>query len=319
MPVTFVIREISQSPEIMDGLAKGVFILGSGTIRRAKGTDGAGQIVSHLLFPTAGNNSDSALEPLMKQLQGSSPSLQLGMQSLQALQVANLALAGLNLAVSAAGFVVVCKKLNQLAARVESLHHKVDELIQRDNWRQKLDEIAVIAHLKAAIQSIESAVSSNSAIPEFAIFELSKLYQFTLQLILLLLKEKPYETLGLNAGMLEELLQRLQWIAFAKSYAYANAGQFENARQPLTELQSDWALIHDNMRPLFAPPRAAWISSITSGQQQDVLTLVNRRRLVAPGIEYQESLLDFCQTNQIQIRSLPTNSESAFFITSMEV
>lgn len=168
-----LIRTINESPEIIEGLAKGTLTLWGGVIRRAKGQEGAGQIVAHVIFPDNPkdmensvsqlqqamnqhySNLQSSIDNVQQQLQTGLSSIQSNMQVLQGLQVANLALSGLNLAVSVAGFAIVCQKLNTISKTLESHTDKLNIIInylakaeQKDEFRHQATFIALIKSLK---------------------------------------------------------------------------------------------------------------------------------------------------------------------------
>jgi hypothetical protein len=119
-------RALPELPDVLAKLTDGTYTLHGGVIRHAAGTGRGGQIVGHLIFPGDALQTQQRLQELQSTLSKGLTSIQAGMDGLQqsmnvlqGLQVANLAMTGLNLAVTTAGFVVVCKKLNKISAQIQ--------------------------------------------------------------------------------------------------------------------------------------------------------------------------------------------------------
>lgn len=138
MPMnTDVWRVLTDSPEILEGIRSGIYQIWGGVIRHVAGSPDGGRIVGHLKFPgdqQAAQQSIENLQGLLNQGFGSAQTamggLQQSMNVLQGLQVANLALSGLNLAVSVAGFAIVCSKLNKLSAQVQAQSININQILE---------------------------------------------------------------------------------------------------------------------------------------------------------------------------------------------
>ena len=130
-------RDLPKLQDILVRIASGELNVLGGVVRYAAGTGKGGQIAAHLVFPSdpqQAQQSISQLQATMQQrmgnLQGGMDVLQQSMGSLQALQMANLAMAGLNLAVTTAGFVIVCKKLNKISGQIEAQSAGIAQTLQ---------------------------------------------------------------------------------------------------------------------------------------------------------------------------------------------
>jgi len=127
-----LLRSLPDIPDVMEKLQSGAYRLWGGVVRHAAGTEKAGQIVGHLLFPGDSQQTQERLQQLQSTLEKGLGSLQQGMGQLQqsmgvlqGLQSANLVMAGLNLAVTTAGFVIVCKKLNRISDQIQSQSEQI--------------------------------------------------------------------------------------------------------------------------------------------------------------------------------------------------
>lgn len=124
--VDALVRSLPDIPDVLAKLHSGDYTLWGGVVRHSKGTEKAGQIVGHLLFPGDSRHVQESLQNLQSTLSSGLGSLQTGMDQvqqsmnvLQGLQSANLVMSGLNLAVTTAGFVIVCKKLDKISQKID--------------------------------------------------------------------------------------------------------------------------------------------------------------------------------------------------------
>lgn len=142
LPGWTVAREIPA--DVIDGLNRGDYVLHGGVIRGAPSTDGAGQIVRHLL-PTGQDLPDSvAPSPV--------PDLRLARTTQDLLHVTTgtMLLSGMNLAVTAVGFRVLYKKLTELDKNLSEIKDSVDgiarllELDERAKVIFALDALSIV-------------------------------------------------------------------------------------------------------------------------------------------------------------------------------
>ncbi len=155
-------RTFNQSSEILEGLSNGLYAIYGGVIRITKGNDKAGTIVAHLKFPGNEQQTAESIEKVkssLSNIQGGIDSLQNSLGSLHTLQYANIALSGLNLAVSAAGFAIVCKKLNGIESILNTHTQKLDTLLslvldthQKESFKQAARFNAVITTARQFVE-----------------------------------------------------------------------------------------------------------------------------------------------------------------------
>ncbi len=142
LPGWTVAREIPA--DLIDGLNRGDYVLHGGVIRSAPSTDGAGQIVRHLL-PTGRDLPDSVAASSVPVLTHARTTQHL----LQATK-GTMLLSGMNLAVTAVGFGVLYKKLTELDNSLSQIKDSVDgivrllELDDRANLKFALDTLSIV-------------------------------------------------------------------------------------------------------------------------------------------------------------------------------
>lgn len=142
LPGWTVAREIAS--DVLDGLNRGDYVLHGGVIRSAPGTDGAGQIVRHLL-PTGQDLPDSVATSSVLDL-----TLARTTQHLLHATTGTMLLSGMNLAVTAVGFGVLYKKLKELRKSLSEIKDSVDgivrllELDERAKLMFALDQLSIV-------------------------------------------------------------------------------------------------------------------------------------------------------------------------------
>lgn len=151
--------------EIISGLMTGQYSLHGGVIRWAANTEKAGQIIRHLL-PVAQQTIGGSLFAPVSALLGTVNTFQLHKLSgqintlatttQQVLQIANtnMMLSGLNLAVTAVGFVMLNEKLKNLEGKLNEIQKDVKsirsllELEERARLAGALRDLLNIVHVK---------------------------------------------------------------------------------------------------------------------------------------------------------------------------
>jgi len=142
LPGWTVAREIPS--DVIDGLNRGDYVLHGGVIRSAPSTDGAGQIVRHLL-PTGQDLPDSVTASSLPDL-----TLVRTTQDLLHATTGTMLVSGMNLAVTTVGFVVLYKKLTELQKRLSEIKDSVDgiarllELDDRAKLTFALEELSLV-------------------------------------------------------------------------------------------------------------------------------------------------------------------------------
>lgn len=125
--------------EILNGLSEGVLERSGGVIRRADGKN-----VVAWLKETGSELNDNSLSG-----QGIPQVLQ-NQQVMMGLQIANLA-------VSVAGFAVVCHKLDGVKQGIERLDSKLEHLQSGQDWLDKKQLLTQVAPIASALESMREA------------------------------------------------------------------------------------------------------------------------------------------------------------------
>lgn len=142
LPGWTVAREIPS--DVIDGLNRGDYVLHGGVIRSAPSTDGAGQIVRHLL-PTGQDLPDSVAASSVFDL-----TLARTTQDLLHATTGTMLLSGMNLAVTTVGFGVLYKKLTELQKGLSEIKESVDgivrllELDERAKLISAFDQLSIV-------------------------------------------------------------------------------------------------------------------------------------------------------------------------------
>lgn len=304
-----LIRTFEQSPEIVEGLKSGLYKIWGGVIRITAGHDNAGAIKAHLKFPNDMSQAQQSIESLQavlsKQmaniqgvlstqidgLQGGIDALQSSIDVLQNLQYANLAMSGLNLAVSAAGFAIVCQKLNRIEGtlnqhgqKLDTLLHLVVEARQRELFR---DEARFIASVDSARQFAKQGdiQQLKSLIPAF-----KEQYEFT-RLVLINSAKKANDPLFSHSLIeLATLQERFMYLGLFLSYVQQKIGATHYAAEALQKLQQDWLKIDETIVSSITEANHA-LRHLKKSEMNHLQNLLNHRKESLPGLEYQSQLL----------------------------
>ncbi len=180
-----------------------------GVVRHARGTPGAGEIVGHLQFGTT-----EALEALGKPL--------------QSLACATVAVSALNLAVTAAGFAYVCKRLNDIERQLSAISGKIDGLLEATDrlaWTQELERrakwAAQVDNLLIALRTRDVGGASRAA----AMLNESEKFYMALGDHLVSDSRRAY----CETAVVQPVLQMATAAALARSRAFALLGHPEEA------------------------------------------------------------------------------------------
>ena len=291
-----LVRTIKESPEIIKGLQTGAMEIFGGVIRIAKGQDGAGQIVAHLRFPDqqeALQNSLSQLQQAMSQqlgqVQNGLSSIQSSINILQGLQVANLALSGLNLAVSVAGFVIVCQKLNAIAATLKQHSQKLDMIInmvlkgqQRESFKSQ-----------ATFTSLLKTLQQYSAVNDFQSMKLlvqPLIEQYEMNKLVLLEAVGSQESFS-NSSFKElaVLQERLMYLGIAIGFVSAKTASKDQAIKHINELEETLTEIRQKLVKVASSDKV-----LLNIHEHDFLTLksiTSFKKEILPALEYQKQTL----------------------------
>lgn len=296
MSAEILARTISSAPEIVEGIRSGLYTVWGGVVRVSKGYQGGGQIVGHLLFPAKQEQASEQIVRLQEALTGAG-GVQDSLGVLQNLQYANLALSGLNLAVSVAGFAIVCHKLNGISSQLQQQSEKLDQLLAMAAEARVREGLRDSARFSAALKTVRQFAEQGdiqglrSQVPN--LHEQYEITKLTLQNATANVTEKDFLS---SIEVLSGLQQRMMYLGFLQSYVQQRSGSEKYAIETLRELQEDWLKIDTVIVDSIAANQA-WVEQLSQGAGDKIVSFLEYRKEVAPAIEYQASLLEFTASN----------------------
>lgn len=293
----FLVRSLPEAPEILAKLAEGSYTLHGGVVRHSAGTGKGGQIVGHLLFPGDPARTQQGLQELqsvvssgMSSIQGGLEGLQMSMNVIQGLQAANLVMAGLNLAVTTAGFVIVCRKLDKISSQIQAQSNGIAEVLrvvsEIHDKGLLLEEARFRSLLLSTQQFCEQVdiVQLKHLIPQFHLE-----YQFT-KLVL----ERHASIAKSNVDRINEinLLQdRLLNLGLGLTHIQLKSGSPDYGRKFLLQLADDvMALNAKRIEVMAANEDVA--AGITHQQFESVKLLLGSGRDAVPSLTYQADIIE---------------------------
>jgi hypothetical protein len=289
-------RVLTDSPEILEGIRSGIFKIWGGVIRHASGSPEGGQIVGHLKFPSEQQVAQQSIENLQAMLsqgfesaQTAMGGLQQSMNMLQGLQVANLALSGLNLAVSVAGFAIVCSKLNKLSAQVQAQSININQILEivceaRDRALFS-DEAQFRSHVISAKQFSEQGDTQQlkSLLPA-----ITKDYEFN-RLILqnhAIIAASSIEHLS-TITLFQE---RLVHIGLLRSHVQMKVGAPQHAEESLNDLLTELPSLNAaRVEHLLKDEGMA--ARMPADHFPELLNFLDQGKAVLPALSYESSLI----------------------------
>lgn len=315
MPVTVdaLWRALPDLPDVWARIRSGEYSLHGGVVRHAAGTGKGGQIVGHLKLPSDVVQAQESMQRLQSMvqdglgsLQGGMSQLQQSMNVLQGLQVANLAMSGLNLAVSAAGFVIVCKKLDKISAQIQAQSQGIVQtlhLVKEAHDRSLLgDEAQFRSLLLSAKQFCEQGDVEHlkSLIPAF-----HHEYQFT-KLVL----EKHAAIAASSMERFDEvsLLQdRLMNIGLMLSHVQIRVGAPQYGQECLVGLSGDISTLNKCRIEALSDRDVA--SQMTVDLFTNVTSFLERGRKVLPALSYEADLIGLEIAHPGALKRAPESGE----------
>lgn len=307
---------ILDNPDLIAGLADGRYTRWGGVIRRAKGTEGAGEIVKHLL--EAPGATEALMNGIPSQLSGMSGMLSKVMGLTQIAAGASV----INLGVSVIGFAYMGFKLhqiqkslgdiqNQLSAGFQTVHTKLDGISNQllyisllvEDSRQKQESLAKaisniqktilikeIANLNAELNTLklfpnESPIAALKAATGARIFLSSQAMQSTPELEAELLLNTDISIRGWAVATATE------------ANLLMNIGQHREARQMLLEETSKFSQVSRLWTNALIKDEEPSLSSAYRFKAKPLNNLIQPERV--------ERIIDFssvdCNLNQGQI------------------
>lgn len=313
MSAEFLFRTVGADENIQEGIKSGIYSVFGGVVRKAKGQDGAGQIFAHLKYP---DGAEKASEQLSKMM-ASENAISAGMQSLQALQAANLVLSGLNLAVSVAGFYIVCKKLDGISQKIDCQSEKLDQLIALTLLDRQKEGFRDMARFRSLIQTAQQFTESNDIEHlKPLIMEFREQYEFTR---LILAKSACDFTLAQSykssIAELRLLQERLLHLGLFLAFVQQKIGAFKYAEEALNNLRKDWLNINNTIISVVKND-ASYIENLTKSESEEILAMLDYRKTVDPALEYQASLIHFMANKPELQLELDVSNEEALILAA---
>ena len=290
-------RDLPKLQDILARVASGELNVFGGVVRYAAGTGKGGQIAAHLVFPSdpqQAQQSISQLQAAMQQsmgnIQGGIDVLQQSMGSLQALQMANLAMAGLNLAVTTAGFVIVCRKLNKISGQIESQSAGIAQTLQLVSEAHErsllMDEARFRGLVLACQQHFEEG---DTELLKHKIQDFHEQYQFTK----LVLQRHAVNAASNNEARLidiQVLQDRLVNLGLFLSHIQTKVGARERGQETLRNLAQDLEELNGSRVQALTSDRQ-FAFSITEDQLSKVTSFIQQGQQAIPALTYQADLL----------------------------
>lgn len=285
-----IARKLTDSPEILKGLKDGTYEVFGGVIRKAKGQEGAGQIIKHILFPS---DSQDKLNELQNVLHNGIGSISDNLEVIKGLQAANIALSGLNLVVSTVGFSVVCNKLDSVNKILNHHSDKLDCLIEASATNKLKAAIKESTNFKSVIEEIDSCVRTNNLKKLDSLsLEIRRIYNSSLaeltQFYIPQLAKNSNEKLPLFI-VTSQFRERWIHAGFSLAKVYYLQGYYEESVMVIDQIQKNWIEVNKQAVKILTENKK--IASLTRKEYEAFEGFVKERRKLEPAMEYQKNLL----------------------------
>lgn len=291
-----LLRSLPDLPDVLAKIQSGLYTLCGGVVRHAPGTGKGGQIVGHLLFPGNALQTQESLKNLQSMLSSGLGSLQPGvgqlqqsMSVLQGLQSANLLLSGLNIAVTAVGFVVVCEKLNKISGQIEAQSQGIAQTLkvvgEIHDRGLLLDEARFQSLRDSARQFCEcdDFDQLKDLIPKF-----HEQYHYNR---LVLEKHAPIARSSLERlGEIGLLQDRLIHLGQMMSHVQMKIGAAKFGHECLLRLEGDLGRFNAQRVEALASDRQL-ASSVTQEQFAELTGFLQRGKQIRPALNYQADVI----------------------------
>lgn len=289
-------RGLPKLQDILARIASKELDVFGGVVRYAAGTGKGGQIAAHLVFPSdpqQARQSISQLQAAMQQsmgnLQGGIDVIQQSIGSLQALQVANLAMAGLNLAVTTAGFVIVCKKLNKISGQIEAQSASIAQTLQMVSEAHERSFLMDEARFRGLVLACQQHFEEGDIeLLKHKLQDFHEQYQFT-KLVL----QRHAVKAASNVDRLidiQVLQDRLVNLGLFLAQVQTKAGARKRSQETLQNLAQDLDELNKNRVKALTSDRDLSFR-ITEGQLDHVVSLIESGKQTIPALMYQADLI----------------------------
>lgn len=292
-----LVRSLPDRPEVLEKIREGLYKICGGVLRHAAGTGKGGQIVAHLVFPNDAEEVKQRLDQLQSTLSQGLGSLESGMSQmgqslevLQGLQSANLVMSGLNLAVTTAGFIIVCKKLDGISEQIHAQSRGITQLVQMVSEIQERNLLQDEAEFRAlAVSAKQFCELGDVQELKGLIRPLHKEYQFT-KLVLerhALIPESSIERLG----EIKLLQDRLVNLGLMLSHVQMKSGAMKHSRESVMQLDSDLTSLNARRVDVLINDQAV-ASRISHPQFADLTGFLRRGKQALPALSYQADVIE---------------------------
>ena len=293
MSAEILARTIGSVPEIIEGIRSGLFKVHGGVVRYAAGHPRGGQIVGHLQFPGDAAQAAEQLAKLQQTLSGVEGALGV----LQNLQYANLALSGLNLAVSVAGFAIVCKKLNGISEQLNQQSEKLDVLIEMARDAKAREELRDSARFSSVLWTVRQSAEQGDLLGlRNQVGNLREQYEVTKLTLNRAAAGATDKGFVDSLDVLNSLQQRMMYLGFLQAYVQQRTAGEKYAIEVLQELQTDWLQISTVVVETIAANQE-WVEQLTQDAGDNVVSFLSFRKQAAPAIDYQVGLLEYAASH----------------------
>lgn len=302
------------------------YTLSGGTVRIAKGYEGAGQIVRHFIFPSDPQEAERVFNEIrggIQQTQKAIGTVQSGilennatLRSMQSLQNMTIALQGINLAVSAAGFAMVINKLNKISQQIDRLDQKIDLVLSEVKDLKHYQERVQFTKFTATLKNLESALRINNKM--MALSEISHLRES--QELFMLVCDLHIENKIENYFKSPELFHQHYQGALASSFAMANAfaqlGEIKEAKMVITSTEIWQSSIKQKLKSIVStntPP--VWLGRLTKQEQSTVKQSLSMIKDTNDALDYIKDTYQLCIDESVDINKLINNKKELLVIT----
>lgn len=334
-----LLRTLPEKADIFQKLASGEYTLWGGVVRHAKGAivDGVkvgGQIIGHLILPSDPNAAQQSIQSLQAAIQQSLGevnqgigNIQQGVQALsqgqsaiqsslgvlQGLQTANLVMAGLNLAVSIGGFIIVCNKLNSISSKIDVQTKMISEVhdVVKEIWTDSI--LAREAEFMGTLATLQHFARANDLEHmKHCLKPLNQLYHHS-KLALQRFSEDPALSLKL-LDYIAALQERHINLGLTIAYLQAKTSESKFAQETLKNLEQEInELCHSRIENLTENDEV--IYSLTIEKKDNFKKFMGSTRNAIPLIRYNCNLLEI-EEKYPGIINEAANSEEILFIAA---
>jgi hypothetical protein len=291
--------------EMLPKLLSGEYSLSGGTIRIAKGYPGGGQIVKHLVIP-----NPNALNQFV-----------LNQQLFQSLQIGSIALQGMNLAISIAGFYFIVNKLKEINQHFQNLDYQIAQLreeVKEISFHQRLVEqsklFANLENLKlaSAINAPSLLSDSIGKLTESRVFYKSyceSLLQNDLEL------KEIYQ----DVSRFDSSIKMAIGAGIAQANALSNQGHLEESSHLIEDIKNWQNDTKDKLRsPIKLSSPAIWLIDLDELAKNDMKRVLKEQENIQHGLEYLLDHYQLCKEQNILPNELPVASDDEILLITTE-